>query len=134
MDKKEVVGFLHRQNKIMKTYSKKQIIRQLIISGVLAVATLIIMLITKVWDFSTASIGYTLIMMVGMFTLLPFSYMSWFYVHWKKAIIGMVAPIPVLSYTICMFKGMGFAFLALIALIKGEEEYTFNKYGVDDAE
>lgn len=118
----------------MKTYSKQQIIRQLIISGVLAVATLIIMLISKLWDFSSESIGYTLIMMVGMFTLLPISYMSIFYVDWKKAIIGMVAPIPVLSYCICMLKGLGFVFLALISLIKGKEEFTFNKYGVDDAE
>lgn len=134
MNKKEVVGFLRRQNKIMKTYSKQQLIKQLIISGVLAVATLVIMLVAGLWDFSSESIGYTLIMMVGMFTLLPFSYMSLFYVDWKKAIIGMVAPIPVLSYCICMFKGMGFAFLALISLIKGKEDFTFNKYGVDDAE
>lgn len=120
----------------MKTYTKKQLITMLIIGGVLAVITLIVMLATGTWDFDGQSIGATLLLILGVFTLMPISYMSLCFINWKKAIIGFVAPIPVLSYCIEGFKGIGYAFGALIALIRGKDSFTFNKYGVDknDAE
>lgn len=72
----------------------------------------------------------TIVFVLLIFTCLPISFMSFFFINWKKAIIGMVAPIPVLSYCIACFKGLGYTFGALIALIRGKESYTFNKYGV----
>ncbi len=115
----------------MKTYTKKQITKQLIIGGVLSVITLIVMLATGIWDIADQPIGGTILLILGVFTLMPISYMSFFYINWKKALIGMIAPIPVLSYCIACFKGLGYTFMALITLIKGKDNYTFNKYGVD---
>lgn len=118
----------------MKTYSKKQIIKQIIISAVIALITFIALMVSGLWSFSDSSIGYTIIMAVAIFTLFPIGFMSFFYIDWKRAIIGMIAPIPVLSYVICCCKGMFFTFCALFSLIRGKEEYTFNKYGVEKAE
>ncbi len=102
----------------------------LIAGEVFAIVTLIVMLATGLWDFSTESIGFTIIMIIAVFALMPISFMSIFFINWKKALIGMIAPIPVLSYCIHCFKGLWKTFLALIALIRGKEEFTFNKYGV----
>lgn len=118
----------------MKTYTKEQIIKQLIISAVLAAIACVVMLVSGLWDLSGMPIGGLLIAIPMAMICLPISFMSLIYMNWKKAIIGFIAPIPILSYWIEAFKGIFRAFGAIFSLIRGKDLYTFNKYGVDESE
>lgn len=115
----------------MKTYTKEQIIKQLIIGTVLSVIACIVMLASGIWESSGMPIGGLLLMIPIAIVAFPIGFMEIFYVNWKKAIIGIIAPIPMLSFSIELFKGLGRAYCAVFALIRGKDSYTFNKYGVD---
>ncbi len=55
---------------------------------------------------------------------------SFAFINWKKALIGLFAPIPIISYMIECFKGIFHAFRSLVALFKKNESrykiYTKN--------
>ena len=118
----------------MKTYTKQQLVRIIVISVAIAIVNCIVMFATGMWELSGNSVGYLLIMIPMSLVCLPLSFMSLFFLSMRKFIVGFIAPIPVLSSFIEYFKGLGRAVLAIIALIKGKDSFTFNKYGVDKDE
>ena len=69
-----------------------------IVSGVLDVVQIIAMMI-MLGGFSAfgESVAVALFVFVGGIVLLPFVYMS-LLLNWKKILIGMIAPIPIVSF------------------------------------
>lgn len=62
-----------------------------------------------------------LFVFVGGIVALPFVYMA-LLLNWKKILIGMIAPIPILSsMKQCYFNGIIYAVKALIVIIKKKD-------------
>lgn len=106
----------------MKVYKRKTLITMFIVSVVLTVVYIVAtMILGGGLSAFGDSIGMVLIILVCSVPLLPFVFMS-FILNWKKILIGMIAPIPILSsMKQCYFNGIIYAVKALIVIIKKKD-------------
>lgn len=96
-----------------------------VISAVIGLA-MIIALTVYVWVFADGiPVVFIPACLIGVI-IFPIEVMG-FLLNWKKCLIGMIAPIPVISMIIEHVKGMIYAIKALIALIKKEEVFVIHK-------
>ena len=99
----------------MKVYKNSTLKKIWIVSAVLGVAGYIPVIILdggeSLYILMTPIMLPALIIGIGSFA----------FINWKKAIIGFIAPIPVISYIIEGFKGIFHAFRSLVALFKKKD-------------
>ncbi len=107
----------------MKHYTNEKLKKIFIICGILGVITFIPLLIL---GSAEGDFGFYLLLTPLFLPCLIISYASLIFMNWKKAIIGVVFPIPVLSYMIETFKGVWKAIKAFIALIR-RKDFSFEK-------
>lgn len=106
----------------MKVYSRKKLQTMFIVSVVLDIVQIIAMMII-LGGFSAfgESVFVSLFVFVGGIVLLPLVYMS-LLLNWKKILIGMIAPIPIISSMKQMyFNGIIYAVKALIVILKKKD-------------
>lgn len=112
----------------MKEYSRKNVITKFIISTVIGEGAVAAMLIAG-GGFSYFGDNVAVALPVLIFALLfmPFGIMSYFFMDWKKFLIGIIAPIPIISTFPPAFKALFYAFKAFISILKHEETFTVGK-------
>lgn len=111
----------------MKVYSRKKLQTMFIVSVVLDVVQIIAMMI-MLGGFSAfgESVAVALFVFVGGIVLLPFVYMS-LLLNWKKILIGMIAPIPIVSFMKQWYiNGIIYAVKAFIVILKKKDRLVIN--------
>ncbi len=103
----------------MKVYERKKLTTLFIVSAVLSVAQIIAMAILGGGMSAFGdSLGVALIILVCGLPLLPFVMMA-LLLNWKKILIGMIAPIPILSMMKQWYiNGIIYAVKAFIVIVK----------------
>lgn len=106
----------------MKVYSRKKLQTMFIVSAVLDIIQIIAMMI-MLGGLSAfgESVFVAFFVFVGGIVLLPLVYMS-LLLNWKKILIGMIAPIPIISFMKQWYiNGIVYAVKALIVIIKKKD-------------
>ncbi len=102
--------------------SLKQLKVGFIVCFILGAAMGLFALIMNLGNFSLLML---IIMALLTIILFPFEIMA-FFLNGKNIFKGLIAPIPVLSFILEYFKGLGRAFVAFVwmlkAMIKGEQQ------------
>ncbi|MBQ6119038.1 MAG: hypothetical protein IJK98_07375 [Clostridia bacterium] len=113
----------------MRRIPRKTLLTIFIISCVLSVASLIVMF--TVGSDGKDSVLYVILMVFFGIVVLPIGFTG-FILNIKKILIGLIAPIPVLSYLIENVKGFVYGVKALICIIKREEELVIGSPDNDE--
>ena len=101
----------------MKRYSREKLIRIYIVCAVLGVISFFV-----AWGVSKVDYNMWQLLILVPFSIvgLPISFCALF-LNFKKIIIGMIAPIPIISWFIEGCKGIVYAIKALICIFKHQE-------------
>lgn len=105
---------------------RKKLNVYLIVALVLTVVQMIAMFIVNDGAMGTGDIGSTLIMLLVSIVLLPFFYMG-FFINWKKTLLGIIVPIPILSMLIEWFKGAFYGFKGFLVVVKKQDALIIGK-------
>lgn len=106
----------------MKVYKRKTLITMFIVSAVLSVIQVIAMMIINggLAAFGD-NLGVVLIILICGLALLPFVMMA-LLLNWKKILIGMIAPIPLLSSMKQWYiNGIIYAVKSLVVIVKNKD-------------
>lgn len=115
---KEDVGYCTRR-KNMKVYTREELVKRLKICTVIGLIMIPVFVATQIM------IETPLIVTAGCVVLgivaFPFSVFAMSF-NFGKMMLGMIAPIPILSYFIEIFKGWGYAIKGLIVIFKNKDQ------------
>ncbi len=111
----------------MKVFTREQLIKRLKICGIIGIICVIpFIILTIVPMFSDGSTTFGDILMIALYVagaviLFPTSVMAMSF-NFGNMLIGIIAPIPILSYFIEFFKAYVYVIKALIVIFRREEK------------
>lgn len=109
----------------MKKYSREQLKKRLIVSIVLGVIMTLALLIPAMFS-GSEQLWYAAIMIPAGLVLLPISILGMSF-NFGKIMLGIIAPIPVLSSVIESFKSIVYAIKGIIVLVKKQDYLVIGK-------
>ncbi|MBQ7004995.1 MAG: hypothetical protein IJN68_01035 [Clostridia bacterium] len=111
----------------MKVYTREQLIKRLKICGIIGIICVIpFIFLTIIPMFSEGSTTFGDILMIALYIagaiiLFPTSVMAMSF-NFGNMLIGIIAPIPILSYFVEFFKAYYYVIKALIVILRQEEK------------
>ena len=106
----------------MKVYQRKTLITMFIVAGVFSVLQMLITLIGGIASadgYAGAVVTAVLSALIAL-PLVPFTWVGLF-LNWKAMLIGVIAPIPIVSSIIESFRGLVFAVKAFMVIVKKQD-------------
>lgn len=102
----------------MKVYTREQLIKRLKTCTIIGLIMIAVFVASQIMI--EAPLASTAISVVIAIVAFPFSVFAMSF-NFGKMMLGLIAPIPFLSYLIEIVKGWGYAVKALIVIFKNKE-------------
>ena len=115
----------------MKKYSREQLKKRLIVCTVLGVITGVVLGIGNA-VMGALPLGAGALLALGAIVIFPIELFGMTF-NFGKMLLGMIAPIPILSMFIEIFKSYVYAIKGIIVIVKKQDYLTIGKKEETDA-